>query len=264
MLYKIGEVEKILGITRVTTRFFEKKGIIKSERDNRNNYRYYKAKDINKLFVYKIYRKLGFNLEEATGLVSGNSIGSLKVNIRLQKEAVDVKKCELERIERRLKYLEETFEKIPEAYNNILTVMMPNIIFVKNQEKEIFIFNEDVTDNTRICFNSLEACLPMFKAKYGNSKEEISYGYGILLDINSEEYISEIGEKIDRLECLYSIIIRESETSIEDCIGKLVEEYLSANNIKLTGDIWGHIFHEEKKDNKIYWYFEVWIPYKKM
>ena len=67
--YRAGDVEKILGISGETLRFFEKKGLVKPERDLTNNYRYFDTLDLNKMVAYKLYRSFEFSMEEAIEMV---------------------------------------------------------------------------------------------------------------------------------------------------------------------------------------------------
>ena len=50
MAYKIGEVAKLLGISSETVRYYEREGVIQSQKiDQESGYRYYEALDINAL-----------------------------------------------------------------------------------------------------------------------------------------------------------------------------------------------------------------------
>ena len=61
--YLIGDMSEIVGISRDTLRFYEKKGIIKS-RKKENGYRYYLEEDILRLMFIVYRRKMNQSLEE--------------------------------------------------------------------------------------------------------------------------------------------------------------------------------------------------------
>ena len=66
MAYKIGEVAKLLGISSETVRYYEREGVIQSQKiDQESGYRYYEALDINALMRVRMYRNYGFTLQEA-------------------------------------------------------------------------------------------------------------------------------------------------------------------------------------------------------
>ena len=54
--YLIGDMSEIVGISRDTLRFYEKKGIIKA-RKKENGYRYYLEEDLFRLMVIYIREK---------------------------------------------------------------------------------------------------------------------------------------------------------------------------------------------------------------
>ena len=61
--YLIGDMSEIVGISRDTLRFYEKKGIINQEKKE-NGYRYYLEEDILRLMFIVYRRKMNQSLEE--------------------------------------------------------------------------------------------------------------------------------------------------------------------------------------------------------
>ena len=71
MAYKIGEVAKLLGISSETVRYYEREGVIQSQKiDQESGYRYYEALDINALMRVRMYRNYGFTLQEAKEMLN--------------------------------------------------------------------------------------------------------------------------------------------------------------------------------------------------
>ena len=71
MAYKIGEVAKLLGISSETVRYYEREGVIRSQKiDQESGYRYYEALDINALMRVRMYRNYGFTLQEAKEMLN--------------------------------------------------------------------------------------------------------------------------------------------------------------------------------------------------
>ena len=66
----IKEVEKILSVSRANIRFYEKEGLICTER-KANNYRDYSEENLRELKKIIIFRKLGFSIAEIKQLQSG-------------------------------------------------------------------------------------------------------------------------------------------------------------------------------------------------
>lgn len=70
--YSIGEVSKICNVSKKALRFYDKIGLIKSERDVSNNYRYYSSHSLFAVPVIKYYKQMGFKLDEMQGFIEGN------------------------------------------------------------------------------------------------------------------------------------------------------------------------------------------------
>ena len=74
MKYKVSDLAKILGVTTMTIRRYEKNGYITPERDD-SDYRWYTQRDIIKLAQIRLFRKCGFShneIEEMLGNTSDN------------------------------------------------------------------------------------------------------------------------------------------------------------------------------------------------
>lgn len=69
--YSIGEVSKICNISTKALRHYCKIGLIKCERDENNNYRYYTNDALLSVPVIKYYKQMGFTLEEMKYFIEG-------------------------------------------------------------------------------------------------------------------------------------------------------------------------------------------------
>lgn len=64
MLYKIGTIAEVLGMPVHVVRFYEEKGLLTAKHIDGSTTRYFDEYDINRLIFAKLYRKLGFSIEE--------------------------------------------------------------------------------------------------------------------------------------------------------------------------------------------------------
>ncbi|MBW2186274.1 MAG: MerR family transcriptional regulator [Deltaproteobacteria bacterium] len=69
--YSIGEVSKNCNISTKALRYYDKLGLIKSKRDDINNYRYYSKEALLAVPVIKYYKQMGFTLEEMKYFIEG-------------------------------------------------------------------------------------------------------------------------------------------------------------------------------------------------
>ncbi len=68
---KINEVEACVGITKKNIRFYEAEGLVTPKRNHENGYRDYDNVDLETLKKIKLFRKLGFPIEEIRKMQKG-------------------------------------------------------------------------------------------------------------------------------------------------------------------------------------------------
>lgn len=74
MLYKIGDMAKLLGLSQEALRLFERKGMITPIKDEETGYRYYGTLDITSLIRCRSYRRYGFTMNETAELMNTNDL----------------------------------------------------------------------------------------------------------------------------------------------------------------------------------------------
>ena len=126
--YLIGDMSEIVGISRDTLRFYEKKGIIKS-RKKENGYRYYLEEDILRLMFIVYRRKMNQSLEEIERYIKEeNSLECMKEHLamRIKQEEASIQYhqqaiARMQLAERDMDQAEKyegkyTFKNFPTAY----------------------------------------------------------------------------------------------------------------------------------------------------
>ncbi len=96
MKYLLGTVAHILGVTKGTVRNYEKLGLIQSERDPQNNYRYYRFEDVDELRKIRSFRNMGFSLEEIRELMAGGDLETIERELAHKKKELAEEKRKLE------------------------------------------------------------------------------------------------------------------------------------------------------------------------
>ena len=66
------EAEMLTGISAQNIRYYEKQGLLKPERNEKNSYREYDEEDINRLKMIKLFRKIGMPVSEIRCLLEGD------------------------------------------------------------------------------------------------------------------------------------------------------------------------------------------------
>ena len=70
MKYKISQVAKIIGVSTEAVRLYEKKGVLKSEKDEESGYRLFNALDIGTMLRCRSYAQFGLSLSKAASLIN--------------------------------------------------------------------------------------------------------------------------------------------------------------------------------------------------
>lgn len=107
----IGELSKLLGITNVTIRHYEKIGLLQPDR-NQNGYRQYDEKAVEKLRFIENAKFMGFSLSEINELFSleRQDISSIEIKQKVQSKLADIKDkiYLLKQLEKNLMRLDQT------------------------------------------------------------------------------------------------------------------------------------------------------------
>jgi len=94
--YLIGDVANLMGLSRDTLRYYEKRGILSSEKGD-NGYRYYTERDISKLIAILYQRKMDIGLDDMETLwTEEDTLDNLTriTSIRLEEERQAIRKHE--------------------------------------------------------------------------------------------------------------------------------------------------------------------------
>ena len=77
MMYKIGDVARILGVSPDILRYYEKKGVVTPMKGENNDYRDYDAWDINFLMDCLWFKNFGFSIDQIADIVHIPSVADL-------------------------------------------------------------------------------------------------------------------------------------------------------------------------------------------
>lgn len=107
MKYRIGEVADFFGLTKEAIRYYERKGIVCSTRDEQTGYRYYEREEITKLKQIRTYESIGFSLAEAQAMVVETTFSEMEE--RLSEKLAELKKKEeaLVRMQKEIEFQQE-------------------------------------------------------------------------------------------------------------------------------------------------------------
>lgn len=107
MRYRIGELADFFGMTKEGIRYLERQGVIRSERDEKNGYRYYPRDEITHLKQIRRFQSLGFSLEEAQQMVGEVRRDEIQERLAHKQRELAEKARQIERMQRQMTLQQE-------------------------------------------------------------------------------------------------------------------------------------------------------------
>lgn len=264
MKYKSGDVEKILGISVETLRFFENIGLVKPYRDPVNNYRYYNSLDLNKIVAYKFYRGYEFTLDESLDiLVYKNE----EVLDKLNEKIIDIReKClYYENLLKRLLDLKKSFEDVENTY--VFKIEdSPELLLYYNQTNDEFETEDIFLETTRkyLEFLPFVYLAVHISEKDGQLEDDVHYGYAVntIFTHVVDSLKNTMGKIYPSKKCINAFVKVENNSHLGLDSLEPIFEFMEKEDLVLDGDVVGWILNEEILPHDVVRYFELWIPIK--
>jgi DNA-binding transcriptional MerR regulator len=129
--YSIGDVSQICNISKKALRYYDKIGLITSQRQDYNNYRYYTHESLLAVPVIKYYKQMGFKLDEMREFIEGSTANDYRAIRNSFLSKIQELEKEQEEIRRKHKSVKDWYDLILEAEmvidNNIQEVSIKYI-----------------------------------------------------------------------------------------------------------------------------------------
>lgn len=112
-LYQIGQLGELAGLSNRTIRYYQEIGLIEPSQISEGGFRLFNKKDLHRLQVIEVYKKLGFELKEIQKLLP-------KKNLNNKSDMIDYsRKVLLEQIDSIEKKINELREIKSERINDL-------------------------------------------------------------------------------------------------------------------------------------------------
>ena len=122
--YLIGDVANLMGLSRDTLRYYEKRGILSSEKGD-NGYRYYTDIEIARLLSILYQRKMDLGLDDITTLWTGDT--GIDHLVGLLQNRLEEEQQEIRRHQQTIARLHLTQNDCENIRNHLNEVMLSNI-----------------------------------------------------------------------------------------------------------------------------------------
>lgn len=105
--FTVGRVAQALGVNAQTLRYYEKEGLLSVRQNDSNRYRQYTQLDLRMALYARLYRSMGFSVDEARELLSGADTEAIRQALAQRTEEVHKQRIQLERLEKVLQIWQE-------------------------------------------------------------------------------------------------------------------------------------------------------------
>jgi DNA-binding transcriptional MerR regulator len=269
VLYKIGEVSKILGISSEAIRYYERQGDIKSKHvDSESGYRYYTALDVYVLMRLRMYRNCGFSVQEGSELLNHCTLEELAD--RMVEKQEDVKRA-IEWNKRLLAAMEkmaDTYRSVGEMAWRCRVENSPAMYRFRFLTQGEFLDDKRAMRQMTKWMDKMPvvALTPFFMQEdilKGNEK----YGIGMCVMEEDAEFVGiddvEVElEYLPSVPCVYTVIQADSGKELNCGMLAHVLDYMTENGMELTGDAIAKtvttVFHSTLHERV----HEVWLPFR--
>ncbi|MCK5129446.1 MAG: MerR family transcriptional regulator [Clostridiales bacterium] len=152
-MYTIGQVAKFLNISRDTLKFYEEKGLVTPEKNDKNGYRIYSEYDIYDVLTTNYYRELDIEIKKIQEIRKSKSVEDVAQLIEEKEKLIADEIKAKQYLLKQLKKAKEDAINITKNLNVFSIIDMPRFI-VKGEIADIFSFVDyDVlkthTDNSK-------------------------------------------------------------------------------------------------------------------
>lgn len=265
--YKIGDVSKILGISPDLLRYYEKKGIVRPQKDKTNDYRYYEAWDINFLIECLWYKQYGFGLAEVERIIAGSSFDELLDILSDKQDELIAEIISKEMLLKNLHTKMDMLEQVKGKLDTFAIERCPEGIAYSNRRN----FQYDESREMRLLGQEWSRYFPFICRFYTveeqvvlNRGSDISWGY--LMPAEYEEALeAEVRPPVKRIvsqRCVHTVIRQEGKYNFAPPLLYPMAEYAKKQGLTICGAAWGTLLCSVREHGVMTGYFDAWLPVK--
>lgn len=266
-MYTVGQVSKLLGISRDTLKFYEEKQLINPIQDEENGYRKYNLMDISEVLTVNFYRDIDIEIKKIQEIKTGDSIDTIE-SILEEKERKLEEELEYKRLLlKRIKELKENCKSIEENINKFTIKEMKPIVVTS----EINI-KEDFEDMYSEILEKYDYSTRIKKAVNLSGISRIVYFQD--QTVTNERYVFfqkkeegtlEKREVLSYPKCMYIVIevpLIKQEDNIDNNMAFIITESAKAMGYETIGVAFVNLLLNGYKEGENVQYLEIYTPIK--
>lgn len=267
MKFLVNDLSRIYGLSNQTLHYYEKKGLLRPERDVINGYRYFDITDLSVMGALKKYRNAEFSLNEVAVLSDGSNeddiIESFENQIERLTKEIERKELIIEQLKKET-ILCNNYKK----NGSIVTIEeLEGFLRFKSTGMEIVYQNKKIRKEATPWFENIffTNASKMFYLKDGE-EGLYEYSYGMLATKSAAKFLNlKVTENVDEIEGGYfatCMINSKYETDINESINKCAG-YIKDNNYFMRSQPFTRIIFYYKEKDLIRTISQIIIPVAK-
>ncbi|MDR2355378.1 MAG: MerR family transcriptional regulator [Clostridiales Family XIII bacterium] len=266
MLYKIGEIAEILGVTRDTLRYYEKRGLVKPIKDAENDYRYYDFWDVNFLLDCIWYRAFDFSLEQVADIFKMESHRDISDLFREKEDEYRAVIRRNELLLERSEHQRAEIARIERLLGKCVIAMCPAHILYFNRYTEDFANSPQLNRLSREWLGLMPFTHRYFEISMDDLLGEAGRDYRWGLELSSY-YAEKLRVKIEppieyrpSVQCVRSVFKNIGKGNFSPRHMHYMVDYAKDNGLRICGDASGILLAGVMENGDFAGYFEAWLP----
>lgn len=269
MAYKIGEVAKLLGISSETVRYYEREGVIQSQKiDQESGYRYYEALDINALMRVRMYRNYGFTLLEAKEMLNTCTLEEIAERLAEKKTELQAAVAWNERLLACADRMIEIHRSAAEMLWKCRIEESPAMFRFCYQIQDQLIDDPEIQKRVQAWTVKMPVVMPTpFFAKDDILAGNKNFALGLCVMTEDADFLridpqARGMEYVPSQLCVHTAISAQAGELLHCGLFQHVLQYMEAHQLELAGDAIGRTvstLHRSTTQERIH---QVWLPFK--
>lgn len=267
MKYKIGDVARILGISTDLLRYYEKKGVVKPEKNEHNDYRYYDSWDINFLMDCLWFKNYGFSIEQIAGIVKIPGVDDLDTLFAEKEDELRRNMRRSELLLLRSEQYREDLKKTHTLLDRCEIADCPAFVCFVNREGHEYALGGETQ---RLARHWLEA-MPFNRRYFEINADallpggEDNYRWGFSLGL---DFVEKLGFSVASpmitvpvQRCIHTVFKSAGgRDGFSPALLRYALDYAAENGLSLTGTAHGVLLASVMEPHGLTGYFEAWLP----
>lgn len=259
--YSIHSVAELLGISADAIRLYEKEGLVKPLRDEKNGYRYYENEQIHRIMGIHLYRQIDVGLSQIKRMFGIDTFDGLESEFD---RLIDSNEARIEQLRRKtdkLRFMKQHIMSVKHGIDRYEIRELPTGYVIHANSTGEIKYSE-----IKEIFN--DPAFPFGNMCYHIKKQGDSFASDSLMLVIREPMIGisplkdekkELG-RIEGVKSLYTIQSFDEKTAGIEWDFSQIYEYARKHEMECTDEIYAFYVYSLVTGEKIMDYYEIYVP----